>query len=194
MTYQAENRMAENGPAAAVMAVKACSLANVSDEAIFLAGDIEPTDAFLFQLIERRMYHDAICVLPHILPIRQAVWFACLCAWRGEGSNLAPQQDQALRAAVRWVIDPSAEHHGIAAEAADAATWKLASGRCAAAVSYAGFRGDPADGWKTAKVDDTARLCMSAALKVANNSDRDQVAVLSIGVEIALGKNLWASQ
>jgi hypothetical protein len=78
-----------------------------------LQDDQRPID-FLRLLVERRLFVDAVRFAAHALWIRDAVWWACLCA---RGVERSPQENEALRTAVQWVLDPTDARRAAADEA-----------------------------------------------------------------------------
>ncbi len=62
----------------------------------------------------------AVDFLGHALPRREAVWWGCLCVWREWGPQLSVPEQQALFAAVGWVLEPTEDHRQGAGAAAKA--------------------------------------------------------------------------
>jgi len=62
---------------------------------------------FVETLVSAQSYQDAVSVLARALPVRERVWWACLCARNCPefGSNAA--NDAAVLAAEKWVADDS---------------------------------------------------------------------------------------
>src|SRR5262249_27764552 len=71
-----------------------------------LAPKVSAED-FVGLLIEQHLYEDALGVMAHALSTRQAVWWACQCAWHVARPTLPAPQHDALRVAVNWVREPS---------------------------------------------------------------------------------------
>src|SRR4051794_37369544 len=74
---------------------------------------------FLKALVDAGQYVDALRLMAVALLPREAVWWACLCCRHTLGARGAPTpaEEQALKAAVSWVLQPD-ETHRAAAQAA----------------------------------------------------------------------------
>ena len=83
---------------------------------------LQPADSprqFLNRLIEHEHFLPAITLLAASLPIREAIWWACLCI-REHGDPPTPLAADALLSAERWTADPSEENRRLAQTAAEA--------------------------------------------------------------------------
>jgi hypothetical protein len=103
-----------------------------------LREDQTPSDYFQ-RLVEHGLYPDAIRFAAHLLPKREAVWWACLCVWHVARGH--PPDDQAagaLHAAVRWVREPSEANRRAAAAPAASAGLNTAAGCAAMAAFWSG--------------------------------------------------------
>src|SRR5688572_3044417 len=83
---------------------------------------------FLKALVDHGQYVDALRLMAVALLPREAVWWACLCCQHTLGAKAPPtaQEHQALKAAVRWVLQPDEAHRAAAAAAGAAAGPKKA--------------------------------------------------------------------
>jgi hypothetical protein len=174
-----------------------CADAVLSGEATALA---EPEDLDLGAVVERltgQMLHDdAIRYLAHALPKRNAVWWGCLCVWFAGQGKPATDVD-AVRAAVRWVLDPS-EARRRAAEPTDLMkAVRTAAGALAVAAFWSGGSMSLPD---LPVVEPRATLtadCVTQAVLLAALSQGtfEYHALcrqfLALGLEVAEGKNLW---
>ena len=115
-----------------------CNRAKVSDEAKALLTDQITTKQFLGLLVEKELLVDAIRLVAHLLPKREAVGWGCLCVRH----VLASQKDKPLPnvqvAAERWVSAPNEENRWAAKETADKEDPKTPSGLLALAAFFAG--------------------------------------------------------
>jgi hypothetical protein len=79
-----------------------------------------PTDesplVFLKKLSAERKFEDAVTFCAHLLPRREAVWWACGCA-RTLLGDIARARAGCLLAAEAWVYEPDEEHRQAALEA-----------------------------------------------------------------------------
>lgn len=115
-----------------------CDRAKVSDEAKALLTDDSSTKPFLALLVEKELFRDAIRVVAHLLPKREAIGWGCLCVRH----SLASQQDKPLpnvqMAAERWVSAPQEQNRWAAKEAADKEDPMTPSGLLAMAAFFVG--------------------------------------------------------
>ena len=92
------------------------------------ALDETPSLAYLDRLVARAQWGDAIAFLAHLLPRREAVWWAASCVRREPGS-FDPPEEALIVAAESWVRDPvdgrrrHALELGETADALRAASW-----------------------------------------------------------------------
>lgn len=85
-------------------------------------------------LIEADRLHDALRLIAHALPKREAVWWACMCArLRPEPAALA-----SLEAAETWVRQPGEAHRRAAMAAAEAGAFRHAEDWAAVAAFWSG--------------------------------------------------------
>jgi hypothetical protein len=115
--------------------------------------------AYLQTLLREEQWVDAIRYLARGLPPRKAVWWACLCARHAVGEAAPPAQTGAIRAATRWVLDPSEANR----KTAEAAGKKAGANMPAGCAAQAAARADnPAD---------VGRLAAAAVLLAAAAGD-----------------------
>lgn len=77
-----------------------------SDSAQLLKESMRP-EAFINALIEADRLPDAIKVMARALPVREAVWWACVCTRQMAGLDGDKAQSDGVAAAEAWVYDPS---------------------------------------------------------------------------------------
>lgn len=101
-----------------------------------LTDDQKPSD-FLDTLINNGLYHDAVTFLAHSLPVREAVWWACVCSrYYLEGSDVKYQLAQ--NAAEAWVYDPSEQNRRVAEKYAEEGDYATPASWAAAAAFWSG--------------------------------------------------------
>ena len=81
---------------------------------------------------------EALKFLAHLLPRREAVWWAWMCARKEGGESVPPVEREALEATERWIGEPTDEHRRAAMRAAEAATFGTPAGCAARAVFLSG--------------------------------------------------------
>ena len=123
---------------AAKSAAEVCQHFPLNDEAKKLLRDGQTPRQFLDVLTEHKLYVDAIRLVGHALPKREAVWWALVCAKPSHGANPPPAVAEALAAADKWVRDPSEEHRRLCEATAEKAGYGTPAGCCAVAAFWSG--------------------------------------------------------
>jgi hypothetical protein len=90
---------------------------------------------YLGALVEGEHLADAVKFLAHLLPRREAVWWAWMCAKKGLGKAPLKEEHAALAATEKWIAEPTDEYRRAALEAANAATLESPAG-CAALAAF----------------------------------------------------------
>ncbi|TPQ27301.1 hypothetical protein PL263_12880 [Methylomonas sp. EFPC3] len=88
-----------------------------------LAEDLAPA-AFLRNLIELKLFPDAVRFLARALPKREATWWACISARSVVGPDTKPEVVKALEAAELWVFKPTEPNRRLANSAAHDASFE----------------------------------------------------------------------
>lgn len=165
----------------ATTAAEVCARFNLSSEARKLLQDGMTPGAFLDALLAKKQNVAAIDFMAHALPLREGVWWGCLCMQHAIGDNLTAPERGAATAAVQWVLQPGDETRAAAKSPSEAAGPGTAAGALAMAVSSTG----PAS---LKAVGNGVKL---ASLKTEPPQIANlQRAFVELGVEIAEGKHL----
>jgi hypothetical protein len=132
-----------------------------------------------------------------LLPKREAVWWACLCAREGCGADLAPAAGAAVLASERWVAEPIEENRRAAMAAAEAATFGTPAG-CAALAAFlsGGSLGPPNVEPIPPGEDLTARavagaILLAAVVREPEKAPQKFQSFLARGLEVLHGSNRW---
>ena len=156
-----------------------------------MAKESDPA-TFLNLLIERKQYADAVRVLAHLLPEREAVWWACLCTWHAVGPRLTAREHTALGAAVYWVHDPSTANQKRAAAGAEPAERRNAAARVARAASEAVYPpGSNAAAARRAAGSVATSVRWAVFRSPPDERERLYRQYLRLGNEIAAGGMRW---
>lgn len=151
-------------------------------------------DEFLSELIERKCSIDAIQFLAQSLPPRSAIWWGCLCAWHAaNGTGLRDEDEAALRAVARWVLDPTAERLHAAQAVAAVPELKSPALRLASAVTFAGSATESGQEPVATDPINVGRLTAAAVLGAGAKIDAVFPQYVAFGVQVAAGENLWNS-
>ncbi|MQA92173.1 MAG: hypothetical protein GEU90_18435 [Gemmatimonas sp.] len=119
----------------APLVTRLVSAAELEGEAVAQVDPGHGPKEFIDALAEVGLYPDALKFLAHLLPRREAVWWAWMCARKEAGEDREPELDLALKATERWVAEPTDEHRRAAMKAAEGATYETAAG-CAALAAF----------------------------------------------------------
>jgi hypothetical protein len=98
--------------------------ARLSDAAIAVLDECAQPAEFVLALVEKQLTDDAVHALAMLLPHRQSVWWACLCARLLPDLEKRKPELAAVEAAEKWVQSQApgdAEQAGKAASKADRA-------------------------------------------------------------------------
>lgn len=107
----------------------------LSDEGDSTAVLDEAPAKVITQLLAKENYHDAVTMLAHALPKREAVWWACLAARKTLDSE--DELDNACIAATElWVREPSELNRKAAKKLGDRRKKKTAAAWTATAASW----------------------------------------------------------
>lgn len=169
-----------------VKAEKIASRMKLSKQAsIFLKSNPTLHD-FVANLFQARSFPDLIDVLGDALPHREAVWWACLCARHSEGAIEGTRQRNALRAAVAWVLDPTATMREKALAQEESRDSESACGQLALAAGQL-----PA----ALALDQPKQLSAShhvqIALRLAGTRPEHQRTFAELGLGVASGEYTW---
>jgi hypothetical protein len=116
-------------------ATEACARFAPSDAALALLKPNLKLVDWLTLLAGQGLFVDAVHLLAHALPRREAVWWAARCARSVIESNATKEMWAALKAAEEWAADPS-EPKRRAAESTAAATQYTSPAGCAALAAF----------------------------------------------------------
>lgn len=116
-----------------------CQVYKVPEEVAKLLESNPTPLSFLDNLLaDEELEHHAVDFLAHALPKREAVWWSCLGAWCLGGPSLPPAHQAALKAAVRWVLEPNETHRQATEPVAEHAGYDTPAGCLARAVFESG--------------------------------------------------------
>lgn len=179
--------------------IRATALARdleLSDEGRALLRNDQSPDQFLSLLGSHHHYNDGLQFLSRWLPIREAVWWACECLWHLDRPTPSRKVDEeALRAAVQWVVEPTEPHRRAAEQAADAASMSAPAGCIAQAVFWSGGSISLCDLPAVEPPPHAAARMIALALILATAGspaqEQHRHRFLHLGYQVATGRNHW---
>ncbi len=152
---------------------------------------------YIEALIEAQEFPDAIRVLAHALPRREAVWWACHSVRKVALGQPSSAIVAALAAAEAWVIDPSEENRRAAQAAAEAVGYDSAAGCAAAAAFWSGgslappnVPAVPPGEYLTAHGSSCSVMLAAVTTDPEKAGEKSQLC-LRLGLEIAEGSHHW---
>jgi hypothetical protein len=153
-----------------------------------LAGTQTPRQ-YLDALLKAGMFADAIRFLAFALPVREAVWWGCLCL---RLTHADPEQSVNL--AARWVIEPTEAHRQEAEKVANQTT---AAGWLARAVAWTGGSLLPPSQPVLKPRPELPHQAVLASLSLALHAvapdkvEQTHRHALVMGIHVARGNHLW---
>jgi hypothetical protein len=167
----------------AATAAEVCANFDLDVEAKPLLRDGMKPHEFLAALTEQKKFVEAIDFMAHALPVREGIWWGCLCMQHAVGDRLSPPERAAATAVVRWVMQPTEETRTAAKAPAEAADPLSPAGALAMAAYQAGGGAPGA----IASAKSIARAIKLASIK-AERIAKMQECYLELGMEIAEGR------
>jgi hypothetical protein len=122
----------------AATAAEVCANFKLDGEAKKLLRDGMNPQEFVIALIEKKKNVTAIDFMAHALPVREGIWWGCLCMQHALGDSLSPLDRAAAKAAVQWVKRPTEENRAAAKAPAAAADPMSPAGALAMAANQTG--------------------------------------------------------
>ena len=119
-------------------ALAICNDFDLSAPALALLPEFPGTADFLQQLIAQQHYPDAVRLLAHALPKREATWWACLSARHGITETTPANQIKAIELAEAWVYKPTDDNRRPTLAAAEATAYNNAASWAAIAAFWSG--------------------------------------------------------
>jgi len=150
-----------------IHAADVCRQFQASDSARDALDDKSQPIPFLRMLIAKELHPDAVQMIAHYLPKRQAVWWACQCAKGSMGPKSTPEMKAAIEAAEKWVSQPTEENRRSAMQAAEAEESGSAANLVALAAAFAEQPSVPDPKAQIKQQFMTAKLAAGAVLLAA---------------------------
>ena len=99
-----------------------------------LQRELKPRQ-FLDILIEKKMHDDAVMLMAHAMPKREAIWWACQCVRLAKGEALAPPREL-IAETEAWVAKPTDERRRKTFDLAERANFDPPAGFLGMAVFF----------------------------------------------------------
>jgi hypothetical protein len=162
----------------------------------FPEGDFAASRDLIEALREGERLVDALGLLAHALPAREAVWWAWSCIRDTTGDEPSAEIRASLDATGRWIKEPTDENRRAAYEAAQAADMTTAVGCVGAAAFFTGDSLGPADQDPVPPGEYMAAKAIAGSLLLAASSEPEEMfslldQYLDRGLEVADRVQLW---
>jgi hypothetical protein len=131
-------------------------------------------DQFAQELFRQQHHPDAVQVLAHYMPKRQAVFWALSCV-KLTLEDPPAETDNAVKTTEKWISDPTEEHRKAALKAADAADAGTPAGCTALAAYYSDGLPKTEDPKQNARAYFLTSKLVAAAVLLAATADPDQM-------------------
>jgi hypothetical protein len=148
-------------------ASKIAEMIDLSDDAKLLLKNDTLTSSYLYQLIEQKMYVDAVRFLAAALPKREAVWWACLCNRDVLTESSKPTEQIAIELAEAWVFKPTEENRVPTFLAAENATLQTSAGWVAMATFWSSGSISPVENTIVQPAEDLTAKAVSGSVMLA---------------------------
>jgi hypothetical protein len=169
----------------------------LSDEAKKALEESLSVSAYLERLLKQQLHMDAVRLLAHALPKREAVWWACQCARSVLGANPPPRIAEALQVAEKWVKNPTEDNRRPGLAAAESAELGNPAGCACLAAFFSGGSLAPPNvpvvppgETLTAQTAGNAVL-LAAVIREPEKAPERYVQFLKEGIRVAEGANQW---
>ncbi|CAN5669951.1 hypothetical protein BH23GEM7_BH23GEM7_12010 [soil metagenome] len=177
--------------------VELCDVAELEEEARALLGDREAPRDFIAALVDQERYADAIRLLAHALPKREAIWWAWTSARQVLDGDPPLNIRAALDATERWIRQPSEETRRPMLRIAEEADLGTPAGCAALAVFLSGGSIAPPEAPPVEPNEFAAAKAIAGSIVLAAVSTEPETApakfrgFIDRGVDIASRIDLW---
>jgi hypothetical protein len=178
-------------------AAEVCKHFELSDEARALLKPPLKPRPFLEVLIEKAMHDDAVMLMAHAMPKREAIWWACQCVRLAAGDALAPPASEPIAEAEAWAAQPTDEQRRKAFQMAEAASFDPPAGFVGMAVFFSSGSLSLPNLPPVPPKEHLSAGMVGNAVKIAAVSQGGAKAAefypqfFALGFDVAGGKNRW---
>ena len=180
-------------PSMTVQQLQRSKYMRLSPGALNLIKDDMPVGDYLEVLTDRQMYVDALMVLAYAMPIRFAVWWACLCIREIADRKLQVSEQAVWEAAARWVLVPTTARRNALEKPTMACPFDSSLFLLGRSVMFINVELPTAK--YTSPVDFPAKGVHGAIrASVVNDPERETEWLqrfLLLGLSVSRGQNLW---
>jgi hypothetical protein len=177
---------------------RVCARASLSSDAVGMLDNEGEVRAWVGKLIDTGLYEDAVGFIAHVLPQREAVWWAWTCAGVVAGEQPSPTDAAVLEATRQWIIQPTDDNRRSAMTAAEATDFETPAGIAGFAAFLCGDTIAPPEAPPTPPGNGAAARAIAACVNIAATSDAARVPemfqeFLKKGIEMADKRHVWSN-
>jgi hypothetical protein len=175
-------------------------IADLGEEARTLLQPEHRLESYVPLLVDAGHAADAVRILAILLPTREAVWWAWMCARRVAGEQPPPEIATALLALERWLREPTDANRRAVMAAGEAADFATPAGCAALAAFFSGGSVAPPDAPYVPPQEFVAGKTIAASIVLSSVVNEPQLApetleaFLEQGVHVAKRVGLWPAQ
>ena len=168
-------------------------------DALALVSQGDSPDKIIDGWVEKSHAPSAIRLIAHALPIREAVWWAWLCARAAAGAKPPASVIASLEATKTWIAEPTDPHRRAALDAAEVAGIGTPAGCAGLAAFLCGDTLGPAEAPPAPPGEYAAAKAIGGSINLAAVADvRTDVGAryaefVRQGLELAERTKLWES-
>ena len=177
----------------AATAAEVCAHFTLEKDVKALLRDGMTPQQFVAVLIEKNKLIEAIDFVAHALPVREGIWWSCLCLQHSVGAKLTPEEKTAAKAVVNWLKQPTEENRMAAKDAAGSDPMSVA-GTVARAVAATGGSMYPPELPFKAQPPYAVQAAVARAVKIASIKveppaiAKMQRSYVELGLKVAEGR------
>ena len=181
-----------------VTVARVCARASLSPDAVGMLADDGDVRGWVEKLVDTGLYEDAVGFIAHVLPRREAVWWAWTCAGTVAGEPPSPTDAAVLEATRQWIIQPTDENRRTAMTAAEATEFETPAGIAGFAAFLCGDSMAPLEAPPTPPGHGAAAKAIAACVNIAATADAGRVPekfreFLKKGIEMADKRHVWSA-
>ena len=177
------------------------AVAELEEPAVKLLTEADvPQRDYVAQLVEQKLFVDAVRFVAFALPRREAVWWAWVCARKAAGAEPPPKIKASLDATEKWIVQPTDEHRRSAMTAAETAGFGTPAG-CAGLAAFMSAGSIAPTNVQTVPPPElmtgtavAGSVTLSGVITEPEKAEEKYAEYIRIGLEVADRTKLWPSK
>jgi hypothetical protein len=176
------------------------AIAQLNPPALEILASHSSHRAALNALLDQLLYKDAVRLLAHLLPKREAVWWAWISVRRASNGTQTPAVQVSLNATEKWLTQPTDENRRAALLAAQEAQISNPAGCVGLAAFFSGGSLAPANAHPVPPDEHLSAKAVANAIILASVTEAPEKAeetlrgFLAQGLEVSERIGLWRKE